>query len=78
MSWNTFKQNMFNNEIIKYQNLDFKGNNYLMTIDTIDNNFKPPFWIVTASISDSNNNTSMFGNLFAIKRSPQNVHNTKI
>ena len=42
MSWKTFKQSMFNNEITKYQNLDFKGNNYLMTIDTIDNNFKPP------------------------------------
>ena len=42
MKWDAFKQCMFHNEIIKYQNLDFKGNNYLMTIDVIDNNCKPP------------------------------------
>ena len=42
IAWNEFKQCMYQNEIIKYQNLDFKGNNYLLTIDTIDNNFKPP------------------------------------
>ena len=41
-TWNEFKKFMFNNDIIKYQNLDFKGNNYLITIDTIDSNFKPP------------------------------------
>ena len=33
---------MYNDDIIKYQNLDFKGSNYLITLDTIDNNFKPP------------------------------------
>ena len=42
ITWNEFKQRMYHNDIIKYQNLDFKGNNYLLTIDTIDNNYKPP------------------------------------
>ena len=42
MSWSEFKNKMYNNDIIKYQNLDFKRNNYLLTLDTIDNNFKPP------------------------------------
>ena len=42
MKWSAFKQSMLKNEIIKYLNLDFKGNNYLITIDTIDQNFKPP------------------------------------
>ena len=42
ISWNDFKQSMYQNEIVKYQNLDFKGNNYLLTSDTIDDNFKPP------------------------------------
>ena len=27
-TWSEFKEYMFNNDIIKYQNLDFKGNNY--------------------------------------------------
>ena len=42
ISWNEFKHSMYENDIIKYHNLDFKGNNYLLTLDTIDNNFKPP------------------------------------
>ena len=41
-TWNEFRQHMFQEDIIKYQNLDFKGNNYLITMDTIDSNFKPP------------------------------------
>ena len=42
MVWTTFKINMKNNKIIKYQNLDFQGIEYKLTQDILDRHYQPP------------------------------------